>query len=74
MEPAPGNQDYTHKAKGKFCPKCGKTLYHEHKGVEYPYVCVYCDENFYGIEAVDAPGRKNFLQKAIAKAALKHGN
>ncbi len=35
------------------CPKCSSPLYDEideDLKKEYPYVCIYCDENFYSIE------------------------
>lgn len=37
------------------CPKCGRTLKMEtdkYLRNEYLYECTYCDENFYGFEAV----------------------
>ena len=38
-------------AVGKFCPHCGKPLYFEtDPELDYPYVCLDCDENFYEIE------------------------
>lgn len=33
----------------KECPKCGQPLYVSDL-CSYPYVCIECDENFYGIE------------------------
>ena len=41
------------KKKKIYCPKCGKEVSKEtDKDLkkEYPYVCLNCDENFYGIE------------------------
>tara|TARA_R110000803_G_scaffold99639_1_gene167780 strand:+ start:222 stop:380 length:159 start_codon:yes stop_codon:yes gene_type:complete len=33
------------------CPKCNSKLYNEtEKDIDYPYVCLDCDENFYNIE------------------------
>ena len=33
------------------CPKCDSKLYNEtEKDIDYPYVCLGCDENFYNIE------------------------
>lgn len=41
---------HSHKiAEGKYCPKCGSKLCHETEA-DYPYQCLYCDENFYEIE------------------------
>ena len=38
-------------AEGTFCPHCGKPLYFEtDPELDYPYVCLDCDENFYEIE------------------------
>jgi len=34
---------------GKFCPKCLGKLEVE-KEIDYPYVCLECDENFYEFE------------------------
>jgi DNA-directed RNA polymerase subunit RPC12/RpoP len=35
----------------KDCPKCSFKLYSEIvKEIDYPYVCLECDENFYNIE------------------------
>lgn len=35
------------------CPKCGKELTKETEpGIDYPFVCLDCDENFYTFEAV----------------------
>ena len=35
----------------KDCPKCSSKLYNEIiKEIDYPYVCLECDENFYNIE------------------------
>jgi len=35
----------------KHCPNCDELLFNEiHKDLDYPYVCLYCDENFYNIE------------------------
>lgn len=39
-------------AKGKICPKCGHELCVEEE-LDYPYQCLYCDENFYNIEVVE---------------------
>lgn len=35
----------------KICPRCKKPLYVSDL-CSYPYVCLDCDENFYGIEAI----------------------
>lgn len=41
-------------ADGKFCPHCGKPLYFEtDPELDYPYVCLDCDENFYEVEVVE---------------------
>ena len=41
----------------KHCPNCNELLFNERSGynlncedIDYPYVCLYCDENFYNIE------------------------
>lgn len=35
------------------CPKCGKELIKETKpGIDYPFVCLDCEENFHTIEAI----------------------
>jgi len=35
----------------KNCPKCSSKLYEETvKEIDYPYVCLKCDENFYNFE------------------------
>jgi len=34
----------------KNCPKCKELLFNEVNNIDYPYVCLYCDENFYNIE------------------------
>lgn len=35
----------------KHCPKCNELLFNEiHKNIDYPYVCLLCDENFYNME------------------------
>ena len=49
--PQGGNEK--NKKKKKYCPKCGKEVSKEtDKDLkkEYPYACLNCDENFYGIE------------------------
>lgn len=41
----------------KLCPKCNTPLIKEtdkELKKEYPYVCLNCDENFYGIEVVES--------------------
>ena len=44
--------EYKEKDKtNKDCPKCNSKLYNEIiKEIDYPYVCLECDENFYNIE------------------------
>ena len=36
----------------KHCPSCNELLFNEihQPEIDYPYVCLYCDENFYNIE------------------------
>lgn len=35
----------------KICPKCSSFLYNETvEDIDYPLVCLKCDENFYNIE------------------------
>jgi len=41
----------------KHCPNCNELLFNERSGynlncenIDYPYVCLLCDENFYNIE------------------------
>ena len=39
--------------KGKECPKCGGIICQEKaEGVDYPYFCPNCDENFYEFETI----------------------
>jgi len=48
----------TKMAKNKIpcCPKCGLPLEKETElGIDYPYVCKFCDEDFYELEAVYLP-------------------
>jgi hypothetical protein len=46
----------------KHCPNCYELLFKEtNKDIDYPYVCLCCDENFYNIELED----KNILSKII---------
>ena len=33
----------------KECPRCGRLLYHSDL-IDYSYVCIHCDENFYNME------------------------
>ena len=38
----------------KDCPKCSSKLYNEIiKEIDYPYVCLECNENFYNIETIE---------------------
>jgi len=38
----------------KNCPKCSSKLYNEIiKEIDYPYVCLNCDENFYNFEITE---------------------
>tara|TARA_R100000234_G_scaffold117195_1_gene95280 strand:- start:635 stop:892 length:258 start_codon:yes stop_codon:yes gene_type:complete len=36
----------------KHCPKCNELLFNEvnQPEIDYPYVCLFCDENFFSIE------------------------
>ena len=35
------------------CPKCNEIVIKEtNKDIDYPYVCLDCDENFYTIELI----------------------
>jgi len=35
----------------KHCPRCEELLFNEiNESIDYPYVCLLCDENFYNIE------------------------
>ena len=47
-----GGSDYKlENVTNKHCPKCNELLFNEiHKDMDYPYVCLLCDENFYNIE------------------------
>ena len=47
-----GTMEYKLKDKtNKDCPKCNSKLYNEIiKEIDYPYVCLDCDENFYNFE------------------------
>jgi len=39
----------------KNCPKCLSKLYNEIiKEIDYPYVCLNCDENFYNFEITES--------------------
>jgi len=51
--------------KGAWCPKCGEPLQEETDEdlkKEYPYVCLNCDENFYGIETLEDPEKAEYLR------------
>jgi len=38
----------------KNCPKCSSKLYNEIvKDIDYPYVCLKCNENFYNFEIIE---------------------
>ncbi len=42
-----------HKLKDKLCHNCLSNLYVEiHKDIDYPYVCLICDENMYEFETI----------------------
>ena len=47
------NSDYKSKnVTNKHCPKCDELLFNEvyQSNIDYPYVCLLCDENFYSFE------------------------
>tara|TARA_R110000868_G_C10641124_1_gene744156 strand:+ start:355 stop:543 length:189 start_codon:yes stop_codon:yes gene_type:complete len=46
------NMQYKEENKtNKNCPKCSSQLHNETvKEIDYPYVCLKCDENFYNFE------------------------
>ena len=40
-----------HECNERYCPKClGKVEVEKEKEIEYPFVCLECDENFYEFE------------------------
>tara|TARA_R110002072_G_scaffold274970_1_gene436050 strand:+ start:2056 stop:2316 length:261 start_codon:yes stop_codon:yes gene_type:complete len=48
-----GGSDYKlENVTSKHCPKCNELLFNEinQPSIDYPYVCLLCDENFYNIE------------------------
>jgi len=49
------NKEYKseHMLKDKLCHNCLSNLYVEiHKDIDYPYVCLTCDENMYEFETI----------------------
>ena len=45
------NEEYTGYKTNKKCKRCGEYVYKEiHEEIDYPYVCLYCDENMYEFE------------------------
>ena len=54
-----GGSDYKlENVTNKHCPKCNELLFNEiHKDIDYPYVCLLCDENFYNIELKEENGK-----------------
>lgn len=45
-----------------FCPKCGNEL-QEERELDYPLVCMDCDENFYRFEAVKRPDNMRIVRE-----------
>ena len=43
----------------KYCPNCNELLFNEihQPEIDYPYVCLLCDENFYNIELKEENGK-----------------
>jgi len=45
------NEEYTGHETDKKCKRCGSIVFKEiHPEIDYPYVCLECDENMYEIE------------------------
>lgn len=54
--------------KGAWCPKCGDPLTKETDPdlkKEYPWACLECDENFYGIEVIDDPEQAKWRRENL---------
>lgn len=43
-------RDYGGREADKICKRCGCVVYKEFDDIDYPYVCLNCDENKYGFE------------------------
>jgi hypothetical protein len=47
------NKEYIGQETDKICKKCKNIVYNEiHKGIDYPYFCLNCDENKYKFEVL----------------------
>ena len=58
----------------KHCPNCDELLFNEiHKDLDYPYVCLYCDENFYNIELKDKNGLSDVDRLHLMVQGGKYG-
>ena len=54
-----GGSDYKlENVTSKHCPNCNELLFNEIH-MDYPYVCLLCDENFYNIELKDKNGKSD---------------
>lgn len=57
----------------KHCPSCNELLFNEFKEIDYPYVCLYCDENFYNIELKDENGLSDVDRLHLIVQGGKYG-
>ena len=65
----------------KHCPNCKELLFNERSGynlncenIDYPYVCLLCNENFYNIELKDDNGKSDvdlFMENPIKHPAIE---
>ena len=56
------------------CPNCCELLFNEtNKDIDYPYVCLYCDENFYNIELKDKNGLSDVDRLHLIVQGGKYG-
>ena len=62
----------------KHCPSCNELLFNEiHKDIDYPYVCLLCDENFYNIELTENENKSDvnlFMDNITKKGKLNANN
>jgi hypothetical protein len=57
------------------CPNCCELLFNEtNKDIDYPYVCLYCDENFYNIELKDKNGLSDVDRLHLMVQGGKYGD
>jgi len=59
----------------KHCPSCNELLFNEihQPEIDYPYVCLYCDENFYNIELKDNNGLSDVDRLHLMVQGGKYG-